>query len=200
MARCCAPGRRPVAGARPFGHPGFAGRRGRVYRGAMTAETSNTPTGGPPAPGDRAQTMALQGVANRLVRGLLRTPLISRGVGKRMITLYVVGRKSGRRFNIPVVYTDDQGVLLVATPFGWGRNLRTGEPLQVRFKGRLRTADVEVIKDEPGVTEYYQVIVRDNANFAKFNKIGFDSAGNPNLEDIHLSWAAGARVFRLTLR
>lgn len=154
----------------------------------------------PKVPGDRAQTMALQGVANRLVRGLLATPLVSRGIGKRLITLYVVGRKSGRRYTVPVAYTPYEGALLIGTPFGWGRNLRTGEPLAVRYKGKRQSAEVEVLTDEANVTKYYDVIVRDNRNFAKFNKIEISPAGDPDPDDLHLAWAAGARVFRLTLR
>jgi len=34
-------------------------------------------------------------VVNRLVRGLLRTPFLCRVVGSRVITIYIVGRKSG---------------------------------------------------------------------------------------------------------
>jgi deazaflavin-dependent oxidoreductase (nitroreductase family) len=146
------------------------------------------------------QTMALQGVANWIVRGLLRAPLVSRGVGKRLITVYVVGRKSGRRYTVPVAYTEHQGRLLIGTPFGWGRNLRTGEPVEVRFKGRRRTADVDVLVDEAAVVEAYAVIARDNRNFASFNKIGFDPQGEPDAADLHRAWAAGARVIRLTLR
>jgi deazaflavin-dependent oxidoreductase (nitroreductase family) len=150
--------------------------------------------------GGTVQTMALQGVANWIVRGLLRAPLVSRGVGKRLITLYVVGRKSGKRYTVPVAYTQYQGVLLIGTPFGWGRNLRTGEPVEVRFKGRRRTADVDVLTDEAAVVEAYAVIARDNRNFASFNKIGFDPQGNPDAGDLLRAWAAGARVLRLTLR
>ena len=146
----------------------------------------------------RAQTMALQGVANWIVRGLLRAPLVSRGIGSRLITLYVVGRKSGKRYTVPVAYTRHEGVLLIGTPFGWGRNLRTGEPVEVRFMGRRRTADVRVVTDEAGVVEDYAVIARDNRNFASFNKIGFDADGNPNPSDLHLAWASGARAILLT--
>jgi deazaflavin-dependent oxidoreductase (nitroreductase family) len=148
----------------------------------------------------RAQTMALQRVANWIVRGLLRAPLVSRGIGSRLITLYVVGRKSGKRYTVPVAYTRHEGVLLIGTPFGWGRNLRTGEPVEVRFKGRRRTADVRVVTDEAEVVDDYAVMARDNRNFARFNKIGFDPQGNPDPADLHRAWAAGARVFRLTLR
>lgn len=150
--------------------------------------------------GGRAQTLAFQGVANWIVRGLLRAPLLSRGIGKRLITLYVVGRRSGKRYTVPVAYTDHDGILLIGTPFGWGRNLRTGVPVDVRFKGRRRVADVVVRTDEDAVVEDYAVIARDNRNFASFNKIGFDERGNPEPADLRLAWAAGARAFRLTLR
>src|SRR3984957_4502976 len=145
-------------------------------------------------------TLAMQGVANRLVRGLLRTPLISRVMGNRLVILYIVGRKSGRRYNIPVAYTRHEGDLLIGTPFGWGRNLRTGEPAQLRLKGKLRTADVVVYSAEADVTGAYELMTRANKPFANFNKVGFDADGNPRPEDLHRAWANGARAFRLTPR
>jgi hypothetical protein len=151
-------------------------------------------------PDPRAQTLGLQKVVNRVMRGMLATPLLSRTVGSRLVTLYIVGRKSGRRYTIPVAYTRDKDDLLIGTPFGWGRNLRTGEPVEIRLKGRRRTADVVVYSDEAGVVGAYTTMCRDNKAFANFNKIGFDPAGNPNREDLHLAWMAGARAFRLTPR
>ncbi len=151
-------------------------------------------------PDPRAQTMAIQGLANRVVRGLLRAPLLSRAVGGRLVTLYITGRKSGRRYTVPVTYTRQGDDLLIGTPFGWGRNLRTGEPVQLRLKGRLRQADVRVYSGEADVTAAYAAMCRDNRQFAKFNKIGFDASGNPEPDDLHLAWMAGARAFRLTPR
>ena len=124
----------------------------------------------------------------------------SRGPPGRRFLHYVVGRKSGKRYTVPVAYTRHEGTLLIGTPFGWGRNLRTGVPVEVRFKGRRRLADVRVLTGEDAVVEDYAVMARDNRNFARFNKIGFDQRGNPDPADLHLAWAAGARVFRLTLR
>jgi deazaflavin-dependent oxidoreductase (nitroreductase family) len=152
------------------------------------------------APRQRTQTMPMQGLVNRIVRGLLRTPLVCRAVGNRLVTVYVVGRKSGRHYTVPVAYTRDQDTLLVGTPFGWGRNLRTGEPVSIRLKGRRRLADVEVLTDEAKVVEAYTVMCLDNHNFAKFNNIGFDAAGNPDPADLRLAWSTGARAFRLTPR
>lgn len=162
--------------------------------------TANPSADGQPNSGARAQTLALQGLANRVVRGMLRTPLLRRVVGNRLITVYVVGRKSGRHYAVPVAYTWHDAILLIGTLFAWGRNLRTGQPVDIRLRGKRRPADVEVLTDEAGVTEDYAIMAHDNHAFAKFNKIGFDEAGNPNSTDLHLAWAAGARVIRLTPR
>ncbi len=163
--------------------------------------TDQPMTGRPPAaPAQRTQLLAAQDLVNRIVRGLLRTPLLSRLAGRRLVTLYIVGRKSGRRYTLPVAYTRHEGDLLIGTPFGWGRNLRTGEAVAIRLKGRRRLADVLVLADEQQVTDAYAVMARDNHAFAKFNNIGFDSAGDPVPADLRLAWTAGARAFRLTPR
>lgn len=164
----------------------------------MTEESSNAPAGGESSPSPRAQTLAFQGLANLVARGLLRTPLLCRLVGARLITIYVVGRKSGRHYAVPVAFTRHDGVLLVGTPFGWGRNLRTGEAVDIRLKGKRRRMDVVVVTDEDGVVENYAVMARGNRQFAKFNKISVDQAGEPNPADLRLAWAAGARAFRFT--
>ena len=163
--------------------------------------TEQPMTGGSVAtPSPRAHTLPIQGLANRIVRGLLRTPLLSRLVGSHLATLYVVGRKSGRRYVVPVAYTRHEGDLLIGTSFGWGRNLRTGEPVTIRLRGRRRVADVRVIADESGVVDAYGLMARDNHSFASFNQIGFDAGGEPVRADLHQAWAAGARAFRLTPR
>lgn len=161
----------------------------------MSSQTPSASAGTP-----RAQTMAVQRLANGIVRGLLATPGVASGIGRRLITLHIVGRKSGRHFSIPVAYAQHGGEILVGTPFGWGRNLRTGEPIEVTYKGRRRTADVEVVKDETDVVRLYDVLCRDNHNFARFNKVSLDKAGNPDPADLRRSWEGGARVFKLKLR
>jgi deazaflavin-dependent oxidoreductase (nitroreductase family) len=149
------------------------------------------------APGT-AQTLPTQGLVNWIVRGLLRAPLISRGIGGRLLTLYVVGRKSGKRYTVPVAYTRHGDELLIGTPFGWARNLRTGDTVEVNFKGRRRTANVVAQADEASVVSAYEIIARDNRSFANFNKIGFLDDGRPDPGDLRLAWQAGARVLRLT--
>jgi hypothetical protein len=147
-----------------------------------------------------AHTLAFQGAANRVVRTLLRTPLLARLVGARLITVFVVGRKSGKRYAVPVAYSRREGALLFGTEFRWARNLRTGEPVEIRLKGRRRTADVTVTTDEAGVVADYGFLARDNHQFARFNRIALDATGEPDPTDLHRCWAAGGRTVRLVPR
>jgi deazaflavin-dependent oxidoreductase (nitroreductase family) len=144
--------------------------------------------------------LPLQRLVNWVIRGLLATPLLDRLVGKRLITVYLVGRKSGRHYAVPVAYTRRNETLLVGTQFTWVRNLRTAEPVHIRLAGRRRPADVQVVADESGVVEHFALMARDNHQFAKFNRIGLDQRGDPRPGDLHLAWAAGARVALLTPR
>jgi deazaflavin-dependent oxidoreductase (nitroreductase family) len=151
-------------------------------------------------PADGVQTMRLQGVANVVVRTLLATPLVARGIGRKLVTLHVVGRKTGRRYSVPVAYAKDGDVLVVGSPFGWTRNLRTGDDLEVRYLGRRRVAQVEAFTEEAGVTAQYALMCRVNPTFANFNKIRRDQSGEPDPTDLRDAWVKGARAFRLTLR
>lgn len=152
-------------------------------------------------PSTRApRVLPIQGIANRIVRGMLATPLIGRAAGGRLVTVYVIGRKSGRRYVVPVAYTRDGDSLLSGSPFAWGKNLRTGEPVTIRLKGRRRQADVEVFSKEDDVVRLYARMCRDNRVFARFNNVSIDASGAADADDLHAVWAAGARVFRFTPR
>jgi deazaflavin-dependent oxidoreductase (nitroreductase family) len=146
------------------------------------------------------QPFAMQGALNRVVRTLLAVPLLSRVVGRGLLTLYVVGRKSGKRYTVPMAYVRHEGALLLGSGFPWAKNLRTGEPVELRYQGKRRVADVRVVTDEDGVARYYSVIVRQNPGFARINKIRIDRDGTADPNDLRDAWAAGARVMLLTLR
>jgi hypothetical protein len=159
--------------------------------------SDQSPDPAPPTEVPLARTLRLQKLVNRVVRGLLATPVLSRGIGRRLVTIYVIGRTSGRRFTIPVAYTATGDGLLVGSPFPWARNLRTGEPVDVRYLGRRRRAEVEVFTEQDDVVRLYATIARGNRNFARFNGIRVDAAGEPDSQDLHRAWVGGARVIRL---
>lgn len=74
----------------------------------------------------------------------LPIPFLSRAVGQQLVTLYVVGRRTRRIYAVPVAYTPQAGQLVIGTTSGWARNLRSGEPIEIRLKGRRRWAAVEI--------------------------------------------------------
>lgn len=147
-----------------------------------------------------ARTLPVQAAVNRVVRLVLRLPILSRVAGRRLVTVYVVGHKTARHYAVPVAYTLCDGSLLVASQFAWIRNLRSGEPVEIRLAGKRRLVDVEVLTDEAAVVEHLATMARDNHQFARFNGIGLDPRGNAVPEDLRLAWAAGARVAVLGLR
>lgn len=74
---------------------------------------------------------------NLLVTFALRTPVLHRLTSASTLLLTFTGRKSGRRYTIPVVYLRrDARTLLVTTDSRWAHNLTGGAPVQVRLRGR----------------------------------------------------------------
>ena len=156
----------------------------------MTASTG----GMPPIP-------SYQATMNRVVRGVLRTPVLQRFAGSRLATLTVVGRKSGKTYEVPIAYTRHAGTLLVGTrKTKWLSNIGPDQPIGIRIRGQQRLADAVVHTEHDDVLRLFEIVARDNHQNAKFNGIGFDAAGNPLADDLEQAWAAGAAVLQLTVR
>ncbi|MFE9328605.1 nitroreductase/quinone reductase family protein [Nocardia sp. NPDC052278] len=137
---------------------------------------------------------------NRFVRLILRIPGLGSIAGRKLLVLHLVGRKSGKRYDIPVAYTASEGSLLIGTlKHSWLKNLRKNVPIQVSMGGPKRSALATLVSDLDGVMHLFDVIARDNPSNARFNGIGFDAAGEPNKADIFQTWQQGGVVIRLTL-
>ncbi|WP_018159810.1 nitroreductase/quinone reductase family protein [Smaragdicoccus niigatensis] len=150
-------------------------------------------------PAGEARTMRYQSVVNKITTAILRSPL-AKGPGQALVLLHVVGRKTGRHFDVPVAYARDGDALVVGTPFAWARNMRTGEPVEVHYMGKLRVADVEVRSDVDDTMADYAILCRVNKQFAKFNNIRRDAAGDTDPADLRAAWEQGGPAYRLTLR
>ncbi len=76
-------------------------------------------------------------ILNRGVGLLLRSPLHGLASGRIML-LTVTGRRSGRRFTVPVSYLPHEGDFLCFTSGEWGswwKNLRGGAPVAAWVRG-----------------------------------------------------------------
>jgi hypothetical protein len=93
---------------------------------------------------------------NRLVAGLLRSPLHAL-VSGRLMLITVTGRRSGREHTLPVIYERSGDVLNVPVMWAerklWWRNLRDGGArVLVRLRGRELRAHGEAVVGADGET------------------------------------------------
>jgi deazaflavin-dependent oxidoreductase (nitroreductase family) len=88
---------------------------------------------------------------NSVVLTILRSP-VHRLLSGMAIELQYTGRRSGRRFSVPVQYVQDGGRLVIvpqdADTKTWWRNFRTAQPVTVRLKGRLYDGTARVVRPE----------------------------------------------------
>lgn len=105
----------------------------------------------------RRLSKRLQLLGNLFVIGLLRSPghrLLSRS----LLLISYRGRRSGRRFTVPVMYAEREGALTIfvghAERKNWWRNLREGAEVEVRLRGE-RLRGQAALADGAGVADAY---------------------------------------------
>jgi F420H(2)-dependent quinone reductase len=104
---------------------------------------------------------------NPIVRAVLRSPL-HRTVDSALLTLHVVGRRTGRRYDIPVGYVELDGRFVVVTQHKWRANLRDVLNVQVTHAGRRRTMRVHLDEEATSVAATLQrIIERDGWRVAR---------------------------------
>jgi hypothetical protein len=107
-------------------------------------------------------------LVNPLVRGLLTSPLHG-AVDSVLITLHVTGRRTGRRYAIPVGYTEFDGHLLVVTEHRWRANLRGGQDVGVTRYGRLCSMHAQLDESPASVASTLHMIA---------DRMGWKAAGH----------------------
>lgn len=88
-------------------------------------------------------------IMNSILRPLLRTPLAG-NMREQMMVVNVAGRKTGRRYSIPLSAHRIDNVLYAMTSAPWKNNFRDGATAEVLHGGKTTTMRGELITD-PGV-------------------------------------------------
>jgi len=101
---------------------------------------------------------ALVKMGNPLVRVLLGSPLHG-ALDDSFLVLHLTGRKTGRRYNIPVGYVEMEGKLTVVTTARWRVNLRGGADVEVTRHGCLRPMRALLDEDPASVAVSYQAMI-----------------------------------------
>jgi len=87
---------------------------------------------------------------NPIMRFLLRTPL-SGPAGKQMMVVSFNGRKTGRRYSIPLSAHQIDNDLYAMTSAPWKGNFREGATAEVLHDGKTTTVRGELIQDRAAV-------------------------------------------------
>jgi hypothetical protein len=91
-------------------------------------------------------------VVNPLLKFLLHTP-VAGVAGKSMMVLSFTGRKSGRRYSVPVSAHQIGGDLYALAGAAWRLNFPGGAPAEVLHNGETTTMHGELIEDPSAVAE-----------------------------------------------
>jgi hypothetical protein len=115
----------------------------------MTELTQSAPQGAtlPPAePVKPPLPRWAYGIVNPVMTFILRTPLHGL-LSSSLMLLIFDGRKSGKRYVIPVGYQQNGKTLTLFSHAKWARNFEGGYPVAVRLRGELRQATARVVTD-----------------------------------------------------
>lgn len=126
---------------------------------ASVAAAGSAPSAAPPAPASGFDVDRWTTRLNPLVVRLLRSPL-HRVIGGGLMLVTVTGRRTGRRYTIPVGYQRDGDVLHVlvskARRKQWWRNFRTPAALEVELRGERFAATGHVV--DPRSERFFAVV------------------------------------------
>ena len=140
-------------------------------------------------------------IGNVIMRPLLRS---SAGKGIHDLALLCFeGRRSGRRYEVPVEYHELDGEPLILTTSAWKRNLRGGADVELVHEARRIPMRAELIEDPERVSRIYEALIeRIGVANAKATKIGLEVMGDrmPTHEQIRGAIAGRRTVVRLRPR
>jgi len=145
------------------------------YGGGMSEQSAAVILAHPPEP--------MMRVLNSVLRRLLGTPL-----GwplQDFMVLHFAGRKSGRRFSIPVSAHVVDGTLYALANAGWKVNFRGGAPAQVVRGAKTTAMYGELIEDPDVIADLcHRTATGYGASKAQRNMgLKFRDAGVPSLQE-----------------
>jgi hypothetical protein len=137
----------------------------------------------------------LMGFINVPMRRILALPF-STPLSKRLMLLYLTGRRTGRSYRQPVSYVRAGDVLLTPGGGNWKLNLEPGRPERIRLAGHDITARPELIDDINDIDEALMTMGAVNPRTANFIPIARDDDGHFEREGLTNAVAHGFRIVR----
>jgi hypothetical protein len=146
----------------------------------------------PPRLRRQATMMRIVNVPMRRVLALpFPTPL-----SKRLMLLYLTGRRSGRSYRQPVSYVKDGESLLTPGGGNWKLNLEPGRPERIRVKGRDVSARPELIANVDEIDSALMKMTAINPRAASFIPITRKDDGHFDRDGLSNAVSHGFRIVR----
>jgi hypothetical protein len=140
----------------------------------------------------QARVMSVINVPMRVVLGLpYATPL-----SRRLMLVFFTGRKTGKAYRQPVSYVRQGTTLLTPGGGKWKLNLRDGQPVRIRLRGRDVLARPELVRDLDEIEGLLAVMAAANPRVNAF--VGIPKGPDGRLDRTRLQTAVryGFRIVR----
>ena len=97
----------------------------------------------------------------RVVNPIVRYLVARNRLADQTLLLHYLGRRSGRRFDVPAGYHLIDGVVSVLTNSGWRHNFAGGGDIEVTLRGVRQPARAVLCDDPDEVVATYQRLITD---------------------------------------
>jgi hypothetical protein len=142
--------------------------------------------------------MAQSQPVNWAVGAVLRVPALHRIGSSYVMLLRFRGRKTGRRYTIPVGYYRDGGTVLTTTDDRWWRNLTPSAPVHLLLERQWCTGMAHAVDDEQDAIAGMAALVTGCPRYAGWIEIGKDADGKPSMQDLQREVRSGRVLIRVT--
>ena len=129
------------------------------------------------------------------MRLLLSLP-VATPMGRRLMLLYLTGRKTGREYRQPVSYVRDGQTLLTPGGGNWKLNLAEGRAERIRLRGRDIHATPQIIANIDEIDRLLGVIANSNPTALRFVGIPRDPDGHFDRARLATAVHHGFRIIR----
>ena len=139
----------------------------------------------------QARLMRLVNIPMRIVLTLpFATPLSG-----ALMLVTLTGRKTGKTYRQPVSYVPDGDTLLTPGGGKWKANLREGQPVRLRLRGRNVIARPELVKDVVEVERLLHRMAASNPRVTSFVPV-IGANGHIDRGKLEAAVNAGFRIVR----
>jgi hypothetical protein len=125
---------------------------------------------------------------HRAINPLMRRLLASRfhrRIGSDMIMVLTFrGRRSGKEYEFPIGYMQQESEIVCYSPFGWWVNLQGGAPVTVTLRGQRIAGSADVSTDPASIASGMAEYLRHNPGDAFFFRVKLDRNREPVAKDV----------------